>query len=552
MADRAAPTTITRRDLLKLGGAAVAAEAVLPLLDCGAAEAQAPKRGGIFRIRGEDATTGFDPHLSANHHRIATNLSFTHSRLVKVRAGASVVPGTLPIEPDLAESWIQPSDRTYVFKLRKGVRWHSKAPVNGRELTADDVKYTYERFLTVKGNPSRSMLGLVEKIDALDRYTVRFALSEPFGWFLDYLATTVMWVVAPEAVERFGDLRRAEACIGTGPWMLERYEPNVRLTFVRNPNYFLPGLPYTDGIEVTIDEDPSSRLAAWLAGRYDFAPEYGQCVRRLDLDVARRRKPALKTQDFIVLFGGITMMKLDREPFRDVRVRRALALASNWKEGLETNAWSLGNGAPNPTIPAALREWTIPITQLTPEGRRLYDQDLSEAKRLLAQAGFPTGLKVPLDATLGWSPDYVDLLQVVMRNWKEAGIETELRGKEFGAFMASAIYGKFEKLAHSLRGGTPIADLSLYNFHVPGEALNSSGVDDPKLTDMIRLQRRMLDPVKRREIVYDIQRYLAEQVYYHYDPSVSTVAAWEPYVKNFAPNLGHDYGGRLMVAWLDR
>ena len=552
MADRAAPTTITRRDLLKLGGAAVAAEAVLPLLDCGAAEAQTPKRGGIFRIRGEDATTGFDPHLSANHHRIATNLSFTHSRLVKVRAGASVVPGTLPIEPDLAESWIQPSDRTYVFRLRKGVRWHSKAPVNGRELTADDVKYTYERFLTVKGNPSRSMLGLVEKIDALDRYTVRFALSEPFGWFLDYLATTVMWVVAPEAVERFGDLRRAEACIGTGPWMLERYEPNVRLTFVRNPNYFLPGLPYTDGIEVTIDEDPSSRLAAWLAGRYDFAPEYGQCVRRLDLDVARRRKPALKTQDFIVLFGGITMMKLDREPFRDVRVRRALALASNWKEGLETNAWSLGNGAPNPTIPAALREWTIPITQLTPEGRRLYDQDLSEAKRLLAQAGFPTGLKVPLDATLGWSPDYVDLLQVVMRNWKEAGIETELRGKEFGAFMASAIYGKFEKLAHSLRGGTPIADLSLYNFHVPGEALNSSGVDDPKLTDMIRLQRRMLDPVKRREIVYDIQRYLAEQVYYHYDPSVSTVAAWEPYVKNFAPNLGHDYGGRLMVAWLDR
>ncbi len=552
MADRAAPTTVTRRDLLKLGGAAVAAEAVLPLLDCGAAEAQTPKRGGIFRIRGEDATTGFDPHLSANHHRIATNLSFTHSRLVKVRAGASVVPGTLPIEPDLAESWIQPSDRTYVFKLRKGVRWHSKAPVNGRELTADDVKYTYERFLTVKGNPSRSMLGLVEKIDALDRYTVRFALSEPFGWFLDYLATTVMWVVAPEAVERFGDLRRAEACIGTGPWMLERYEPNVRLIFVRNPNYFLPGLPYTDGIEVTIDEDPSSRLAAWLAGRYDFAPEYGQCVRRLDLDVARRRKPALKTQDFIVLFGGITMMKLDREPFRDVRVRRALALASNWKEGLETNAWSLGNGAPNPTIPAALREWTIPITQLTPEGRRLYDQDLSEAKRLLAQAGFPTGLKVPLDATLGWSPDYVDLLQVVMRNWKEAGIETELRGKEFGAFMASAIYGKFEKLAHSLRGGTPIADLSLYNFHVPGEALNSSGVDDPKLTDMIRLQRRMLDPVKRREIVYDIQRYLAEQVYYHYDPSVSTVAAWEPYVKNFAPNLGHDYGGRLMVAWLDR
>src|SRR5207245_10543224 len=140
--------------------------------------------------------------------------------------------------------------------------------------------------------------------------------------------------------------------------------------------------------------------------------------------------------------------QLDREPFRDVRVRRALALASNWKEGLETNAWSLGNGAPNPTIPAALREWTIPITQLTPEGRRLYDQDLSAAKRLLAQAGFPTGLKVPLDATLGGSPDYVGLLQVVVRDWEEAGIETELRGKEVGGLLASASYGRLGEMAH--------------------------------------------------------------------------------------------------------
>ena len=552
MGARVAPTAISRRELLKLGGAAVAAGAALPLLDRGPAEAQAPKRGGVFRIRGEDATTGFDPHLFSNHHRISTNLSFTHSRLVKVKAGPSVTPGTLPVEPDLAESWTQPNDRTYVFKLRKGVRWHPQPPVNGRELTADDVKYTYERFLSIKGNPNRSMLGSVEKIEAVDRYTVRFTLSEPFGWFLDYLANTVMWIVPREAVEQFGDLKRPEACVGTGPWMLERYEPNVRLIFTRNPNYFLPGLPYADGVEVTVDEDPSSRLAAWISGRYDFAPEYGQCVRRLDLDVAKQRKPNLKTQDFVVLFGGITMMKLDREPFKDVRVRRALAQASNWKDVLETNAWSLGHGVPNPAVPAALKEWAIPINQLTPEGRRLYEQNIPEAKRLLAQAGFPTGLKLPVEATLGWSPDYVDNLQVVMRNWKDAGIDTEIRGKEFGAFMSSVIYGKFEKLAHSLRGGSPIADITLYSGHIPGEALNSSGVDDPRLTEMIRLQRRTLDTAKRREIVYDIQRYLAEQVYYSYDPSTTTVSAWEPYVKNFAPNLGHDYGGRLMAAWLDR
>jgi peptide/nickel transport system substrate-binding protein len=422
--------------------------------------------------------------------------------------------------------------------------------VNGRELTADDVKYTYDRFLQIKGNPSRSALALVERIDALDRYTVKFTLSEPFGWFLDYLATTVMWIIPREAVEQFGDLRRTEACIGTGPWMLDRYEPNTRLIFVRNKDYFVPGLPYADGVEVTIDEDPSSRLASWIAGKYDFAPEYGQCVRRLDLPVAKQRKPDLKTQDFVVLFGGITSMKLDREPFRDVRVRRALGMSDDWKQILETNAWSLGQGVPNPAIPAALREWAIPIDQLTPVGRRLYERDVAAAKRLLGEAGFPQGFKTSVEATLAWSPDYVDALQVTMRAWKDSGIDAELKGKDFGAYMATTVYGKFDKLAHGLRGGIPIADVFLYNAHVPGELLNASGVDDPKLTEMIRLQRRTLDVAKRREIVYDIQRYLAEQVYYSYGPSVSTVSAWDPRVKNFAPNIGHDYGGRLMAAWI--
>jgi peptide/nickel transport system substrate-binding protein len=546
---------ITRRDVLRLGAAAIAGGTVQPalgLLGARAAEAQAPKRGGVFRIRGEDPISGLDPHLVVNHQRINTNLSFTHSRLVRIKSGAQVKPGTLTVEPDLAESWTQPNETTYVFKLRKGVRWHNKPPVNGRELTAPDVKYTYDRFLTVQGNPNRAMLELVEKIEALDKYTVKFTLSQPFAWLLDYLATTVMWVVPREAVEKFGDLKKAEACIGTGPWMLERYEPNLRLTFVRNPDYFIPGLPHADAVEVRVDEDPSSRLAAWLAGKYDFAPEYGQCVRRLDLDVARRRKPNLQMQDFVVLFGGITMMKLDREPFKDVRVRRALSLARNWKEVLETNAWSLGHGVPNPAIPAALRDWAIPIDQLSPEGRRLYEQNIPEAKRLLSEAGYPSGLKVSLEATLAWSPDYVDALQIDMKNWKAGGIDTELKQKEFAAFMASSIFGKFDKAAQSLRGGTPVADLPLYQGHIPGQPLNASGVNDPRLTEMIRLQRRTFDVAKRRDIVHDIQRYLAEQVYYLYGPSINAVSAWEPYVKNFAPNIDHDYGGRLMVAWLDK
>ena len=80
-------------------------------------------------------------------------------------------------------------------------------------------------------------------------------------------------IIAKEAVEKFGDLKKPEAVIGTGPWMLDSYRPNVGLTFVKNPNYFLPGLPYIDKVEVTVDEDNASRMAAFLAGKYDLGWE---------------------------------------------------------------------------------------------------------------------------------------------------------------------------------------------------------------------------------------------------------------------------------------
>ena len=159
--------TVSRRDILKLGttaavtGAIGAAGGGLGPRD---AAAQTPKRGGIFHIRHHVQPVHFDPQQTI---AFSTQwpLSYCMSRLVKVKAGPAVVPGTQPIEGDLAESWTQPNDTTYVFKLRKGVRWHPKPPVNGRELTAEDVKYTYERFLTVKGNPNRPVLEQVDKVE---------------------------------------------------------------------------------------------------------------------------------------------------------------------------------------------------------------------------------------------------------------------------------------------------------------------------------------------------------------------------------------------------
>ncbi len=105
------------------------------------------------------------------------------------------------MEPHLAERWEAPDDTTYVFHLRQGVKWHNKPPVNGRELVAEDVKFTFDRFLTEKGNAARYVLESVDRVEVVDRYTVKFLLKEPFVWLVNVLANPLsMWIIAPEVV----------------------------------------------------------------------------------------------------------------------------------------------------------------------------------------------------------------------------------------------------------------------------------------------------------------------------------------------------------------
>src|SRR6266446_206045 len=139
---------MSRRELLQAGLAAGMTLSAWPLYGPPALwgeEAGPPKRGGILRMRGWDLPH-FDHHLTINNY---TNyiLSFVCSRLVRHKTGADVQPGTFPVEPDLAERWEALDDTTYVFYLRKGVKWHNKPPLNGRELVAEDVKFPYDRFL---------------------------------------------------------------------------------------------------------------------------------------------------------------------------------------------------------------------------------------------------------------------------------------------------------------------------------------------------------------------------------------------------------------------
>ena len=539
---------LSRRDLLKLGGGAAAAVALTPGISTPPAWAQTPKRGGVLTIRGWDPPH-FDPHLTVSY-KTHIAYSFTHSRLVKHKAGPGLQPGVFSIEGDLAESWTQPNENTYVFKLRRGVRWQNKPPVNGRELDAEDVVYTLDRFRTVKGNANAYMLAALDRVEALDKYTVKFTLKESYAWFLDILANPMaVCIVAKECVEKMGDLKKQEATVGTGPWMLDSYRPNVGMTLVRNPTYFVPGLPNIDRIEILVDEDKASRIAAFLTGKYDLGTEFPGTIDWTDWDVVKRGRRDLKTMMYPSNVMSHIYVRNDKPPFNDVRVRRAMSLAINRQAIID--ATYEGNGAFNPPVPAALKEWSVPIDQIG-EGARYYKPDLAAARKLMAEAGHPNGFQTTMDFTTYGSPVLVDQMQLVLKDLKSIGIEVKLNTKEYGAYIATTFYGKYDAMAFGPQTPFLEPDNFLYGQYYPGEIKNHGHINDPVVADMLIRQRRTPDPAKRREQIFEIQRYLAKQQYYVQIGSQIYNAVWNQALKNYGPNLGYDYGGRLMAAWLDR
>src|SRR5215471_21097123 len=378
---------LSRRTLLQAGLAAGATLSAWPFSGpptLWSAAAGPPKRGGILRGRGRDPVH-FDPHLTRDG-RTHTVLSFVYSKLLRHKVGADVPPGTFSVEPDLAERWEAPDDTTYIFHLRQGVKWHNKPPVNGRELVADDVKFTYDRFLTDPGNANRYMLDLVERVEVVDRYTVQFVLKEPYVWLVSALAYPwSMWIIAPEVVQHFGDLKKPETAIGTGPFVLERYEPNVKAVFTRHSEYFRKDQPYVDGVEWLSIPDESTGLAMYRTGQIDCGPAAGWAVRQQDLEALKQSHPHLHYQDMLSIVTQVLIMRTDQAPFNDVRVRRAISHAID-RQGLIEAIW--GRGEPTAAVGRGLVEWALSVDQLG-AGSKYYQYDPKEARRLLAEAGHP-------------------------------------------------------------------------------------------------------------------------------------------------------------------
>ncbi len=535
----AAPALGRRRFLTVCAGAAVGA--AVPRR----AQPQ-PTRGGVLKHIGLEPST-FDIHAGASHEAQLVS-SFVRRTLFKFVSGARYGASDFTLVPDLAlNASVSADGKAYTIKLRPAVRWESRAPVNGRELVASDVKYSMERAL--RKSPHASLLGPVERIETPDKRTVRVHLTDAFAPFLHNLAEPWNAVLPPEVEDRLGDLKSAESLIGCGPFVLERYEPGVKAVFARNPTYYGKGLPYLDKVEWLCLKDRSTHLSLFHAGQVDV-PFHDARIPRTEVASLRKMDPAYP----IVYWDGLAVrtlaMRTDKPPFNDVRVRRALSLAVDRMKWAARYQEGRGDEDCGP-VPGPMRTWKLPTRDLG-EGARYLQHDPAMARKLLGAAGFAGGLKLKCSNWPGYGPEFVEDLEMLALDLRSVGVELQIVNEDYRQYIHGSLLGKFDEANW---GPSPIfseVDGYLYNFFHSGQPGNRSHVADTRLDAMLEAQRRCTSGSPRKRIIDDVQRHAAAQVYYVYTPYPENVASWAPRVRNYAPKNSLDRGAQLEVVWLDR
>jgi peptide/nickel transport system substrate-binding protein len=513
------------------------------------AGAQAPKRGGVLRIADREAPN-LDPHLSVSFLTHSWS-SMVYSQLVRFAYGPEQKhTADFTIVGDLAEKWEYKSPTTLVFTLRKGVRFHNKPPVNGREVTAEDVKYSIERFMAKSG--FRSRLDPVQSVDALDRHTVRLSLKEPYAPLLNHLANANYVAILPREVEdKFKDFNRPEAMIGTGPFMVKSYQKGVNIEFERNPAYFMKGLPYLDGVVIEITPAATARLALLRAGKVDLPHMWGYLSPE-EAKSLKQTNPEMVATPRMTIGQGIIYMRTDQPPFNDVRVRRAVALAIDRKAWNDSLLYGEGCIDAGP-VPCAMKDWKLDVGQIdAAKAKYLVGYDPAEARRLLAEAGHPNGFTTPMFHWPGYAGIWPASFDLAADNLGKVGITVEFKPEEYGKYISTTYLGKYEKMA--MGPVTPFTEVDdwLFAAFYPEQPNNRSHVADAELSKMLVAQRREMDPAKRLAIVHDIQRYLADKAYYVYVPTTPWYITHAPHVKGMQYHDGFGLGPRLIFTWIDK
>jgi peptide/nickel transport system substrate-binding protein len=525
---------------------AAAAAVALLIVSSASGTAFAQKRGGILKMYSPDSP----PTMSILEEATLTSqgpLMGVFNNLVMF--DQHVKQDSLKsIVPDLATGWSWNEGGTEVtFPLRQGVRWH-----DGKPFTAADVVCTWDLLMEkskerLRFNPRKSFYKNLDQLTVNGDYEVTFHLKRSQPAFLMLLASGFSAIYpcgVPPAQMR-------QHPIGTGPFKFVEFKPNEDIKVARNPDYWKPGLPYLDGIEYKIIRNPATAVLAFVSGQVDMTFPFNLTIPLLK-DVQNQVPQAICE---VTPSGGVNrhvLVNRTAPPFDNRDLRRAMALSIDRKAFVDILTEGQGEiGGILQPPPEGL--WGMPLDFLkTLTG---YDPDVqknrTEARQTMEKLGYGPDHRLPIKVSTRDLPVYRDPAVILIDQLKQVYVDGELEMIDTSRYFPKIMRKEFT-VGLNLQTSGPDPDPILDLFYGCGSSLNWDGYCKPEVDKLIAQQSQEADEARRKQLVWEIERELAEDVARPIIFYERAATCWQPYVKGQTMMVNSILNGnRREDVWLD-
>jgi len=471
--------------------------------------AGAPEQGGTLIEGRTYETTDLDPRTSLNTESGQIILARLYSTLV--------APGpTLQPVAQLATSWSMPDDKTWEFKIRQGVKWS-----DGSDFTVEDVKYSYDMMLNPdNGHAAYRFVSDAESIEIVDSETVHFNMKIINTRF----PNTQHWsYIIPQATQDQPEGFLKDHAIGTGPFMLESWTPDVEMVLAKNPYYFKPGLPHLDKIVMKIFPEEATSIAGLRTGEVDLVTledpnNFPLLINNPNLNLL------MVPSDGAIVWN----FNEDKEPMNDIKVRQAISAAINRQEVVHLIGGDLG--VPSGLITPAFTDVCVPAEELP-----YFTYDPEQAKQLLAESSVGGGFKMDC-LYINTLPLMKNGSQLFQKYMEDIGIEVELKGMETNLWIDTVVNTGDFFFTSNLRFGGPVPEAIIGNFACGSAIAGFYGPCSEEIDSMVAQAKQTSDPAAYKALWRDIQIKSAEFLPSGvpiYAPTI--VVAAQKWVQGFVP-----------------
>jgi len=503
-------TSINRRNLVKVAGGGIALATGFGTATGALAQGATPASGGSAAtgelvIGKALEAVGYDPAIVTATSSIDL-LSVVYERLIRFDDEGQP-------QPELAESWDAPDELTWIFTLREGVTFH-----NGQPLTAEDVKFTFDRIIDpVTASSWSTQFAPVASIEATDERTVTFTLKTPYGPFLATLSAAFSSIL-PRTTET---VDFTSTMVGTGAFALQEVQADTQTVLAAHPEYWEEETPKLATLTYRILPDEPGRLAA---------------IRTGDIGLTTLADPvsvdsAASSEGVVVLEQNTTDYYLlgfncKRAPFDNVQVRQALSKAIDRQAIVD--AVFLGNGQVTGPIVPTLGDWAQPV-----DGLPNYAVNTDEATSMLEAAGQSALTFRILVGQL--YPEFVSIALVIQDQLKQIGVNAELEQVEWATFIDRWIARDFDAFV-SFNGSGNDPDRALYPAFYTDASVNAFQFSDPQADELLDAGRTTADPAARKTTYQELEVVIAEAAPAVFVSTRTAYFATRDTVSGFAPS----------------